>query len=158
MLAGVAGGLAEMIGIDVTLIRIGWVVLALASGGIVVLLYILMAIIVPEEPEPTVGQPATGTAWSDAGGHPVQRADVAPGGSHETPPPYPGAAPPPAGETPRQRRNDRAAALVLGGVLVAAGVLLLVRRFIPALDSELLWPIVLVALGLVLLLGSFRRR
>lgn len=57
MLAGVAGGLAQFFSIDPSIIRLIFVVLALA-GGPGLLIYIIMWIVVPEEP---VGpQPPTG--------------------------------------------------------------------------------------------------
>jgi len=46
MIAGVCGGLAEFIGIDVTLLRI----LAVVIPGINLVTYIILAIIIPEEP------------------------------------------------------------------------------------------------------------
>lgn len=49
-IAGVCGGIAEYLGIDSSIVRILWVLLALA-GGPGVLLYIIMAVVVPEEPE-----------------------------------------------------------------------------------------------------------
>ena len=48
MIAGVAAGLANYFGMDPTIIRILWVLLTLA-GGAGILIYILMAIFVPEE-------------------------------------------------------------------------------------------------------------
>ncbi len=48
-LLGVCGGLAEYLTIDPSIIRILWVVLCLASIGIGIILYIAMAIIVPEK-------------------------------------------------------------------------------------------------------------
>lgn len=49
-LAGVCAGIADYLGVDATLVRIAWVLLAIA-GGPGVLLYIVLAAIVPEEPE-----------------------------------------------------------------------------------------------------------
>jgi phage shock protein C len=48
--AGVCAGVADYLGVDATLVRIAWVLFAIA-GGPGVLLYIIMAAIVPEEPE-----------------------------------------------------------------------------------------------------------
>ena len=48
--AGVCAGIADYLGVDATLVRIAWVLVAMA-GGPGVLLYIVMAAIVPEEPE-----------------------------------------------------------------------------------------------------------
>jgi phage shock protein C len=49
MLAGVCGGLAQFFGIDPTIMRLIFVVLAL-MGGPGLLIYIIMWIVVPEEP------------------------------------------------------------------------------------------------------------
>lgn len=51
VLAGVCGGLAERLHVDPALIRIAWVVLALTTGVVPFLvLYVVMAIVVPERP------------------------------------------------------------------------------------------------------------
>jgi phage shock protein PspC (stress-responsive transcriptional regulator) len=50
-LAGVLGGLAEHLGLDSTLIRLIFVVMAIASMGLMVLLYVLAIFIFPKEPE-----------------------------------------------------------------------------------------------------------
>lgn len=49
-LAGVCAGIADYLGVDATLVRIAWVLFAIA-GGPGVVLYVIMAAIVPEEPE-----------------------------------------------------------------------------------------------------------
>src|SRR3954468_11678097 len=51
MLAGVAGGVAEMLDLDPSLVRIVWALLVVLTGGIALLVYIIMAIVVPEGPE-----------------------------------------------------------------------------------------------------------
>lgn len=48
-LCGVCGGIAEYFNIDPTLVRIGWVVLTLASVGIGLVGYIACAIIMPRK-------------------------------------------------------------------------------------------------------------
>ena len=49
-IAGVCGGIADYLAIDPTLVRLFWALFALAGGpGIV--LYIVLAAIMPEEPE-----------------------------------------------------------------------------------------------------------
>ena len=47
MLAGVAGGVAEMLDADPSIIRIAWVLLIFLTGGIALVVYIVMAIVVP---------------------------------------------------------------------------------------------------------------
>jgi phage shock protein C len=50
MVAGVAGGLAEYLGVDPLLVRLGFVLLGLVSAGIAIVLYIILAVLVPERP------------------------------------------------------------------------------------------------------------
>jgi phage shock protein PspC (stress-responsive transcriptional regulator) len=92
MIAGVAGGLAEQLGLDSSLVRVGWVVLAIVSGGLLAVVYLVMMIVVPEEP---AGE--DGWRWAP----PTDRT--------EAPPPPPGTAgeDAPAGE---RRVTDSAAA------------------------------------------------
>jgi len=48
---GVCGGLAEYFNVDPTLVRILFIILLLASVGTAALLYLLLALVMPEEPE-----------------------------------------------------------------------------------------------------------
>lgn len=48
-LAGVAGGLGEYLGVDALLVRIAFVLLAIVSGGVAILFYILAAFIIPDD-------------------------------------------------------------------------------------------------------------
>ncbi|MBR6702736.1 MAG: PspC domain-containing protein, partial [Clostridia bacterium] len=48
-LAGVCGGIAEYIGIDSTLVRLALVIFCLA-GGSGLILYLVAALVMPEEP------------------------------------------------------------------------------------------------------------
>ena len=50
MLSGVCGGIAEYFDIDPTLVRLGWVLFC-ALGGSGILVYIIAAVIIPEQPE-----------------------------------------------------------------------------------------------------------
>ena len=50
MVAGVCGGIAEYFNVDVSLVRLGCIVLSLAAGG-GLLAYLLAAIIIPEAPQ-----------------------------------------------------------------------------------------------------------
>ncbi|MGN0203087.1 MAG: PspC domain-containing protein [Coprococcus sp.] len=50
LLCGICGGVGEYLGIDPTLIRLGWVLFC-ALGGSGFLAYVIAAIIIPERPE-----------------------------------------------------------------------------------------------------------
>jgi phage shock protein PspC (stress-responsive transcriptional regulator) len=77
MFAGVAGGVAERFDLDPSLVRVVWVVLMFLTGGLFFLLYVVMAIVVPEAP----AGPDRWAAWS--AGYP----------SGSAPAPAPGAVP-----------------------------------------------------------------
>ncbi len=49
MLAGVAAGLASYLGVDVTIVRIGFAVATILGGGIGIPVYIACLLLVPEE-------------------------------------------------------------------------------------------------------------
>ncbi|USS40468.1 PspC domain-containing protein [Thermococcus aggregans] len=51
ILFGVCGGLAEYFNVDPTLVRILFILLLLGSVGTAALLYLLLALVMPEEPE-----------------------------------------------------------------------------------------------------------
>ena len=52
MIAGVCGGLAAYLNIDPTIVRVLWAVLSLFSAGFPgLILYIVLAIVIPEEQE-----------------------------------------------------------------------------------------------------------
>jgi phage shock protein PspC (stress-responsive transcriptional regulator) len=52
MLGGVCGGLAESLGVDATLLRIGLVVLTLLGAGSTVILYAAVWLLAPETDTP----------------------------------------------------------------------------------------------------------
>jgi phage shock protein PspC (stress-responsive transcriptional regulator) len=49
MVTGVAAGLADYLNVDVTIVRIGFVVAALLGGGIGIVAYLAGALLIPEE-------------------------------------------------------------------------------------------------------------
>ncbi len=57
VIAGVAGGLATWLSIDPSLVRVVWVLLAIFSGGLFVLVYIVMMFVVPLPPAGWIPQP-----------------------------------------------------------------------------------------------------
>jgi len=133
MLFGVAGGMARYFRIDPAIVRLVWVLLFLAVGA-GFLLYIVAAIVIPEEPAGYQAPPGPG-------GQPA-------GGS------------PGAPSTPWQPATDQGAngAIILGLVLVGVGAWFLVQRLLPDFDDRLLWPVILVGIGLALVVGALRRR
>ena len=124
VIGGVCGGVAEYLDVDPSIVRIIWAILGLVTGGIFVVLYVVMWIVVPEAPA------AEGAA-------------------------VPSAMSPPA---PARRRGSGSGSLVLGLILVAVGAYFLIRQYLPQIDTDLLWPIGLVLLGLALVAASLRKQ
>jgi phage shock protein C len=183
VIAGVAGGLATWLNIDPSLVRIAWVLLAIASGGIFVLVYFVMMIVVPLPPPGWIPRPRDTGAWAPPpGADPSQ--GWAPGGGPGAGPgagagPGPGAdpgartaaasdpaastgwnTPPPAWPAPPQDWSSSQAAgrvgLVAGAVLVLLGVWFLIDEYIH-IDWSLFWPVVVIAAGCLLIVGAIRR-
>ena len=74
MISGVSGGLAEHYDIDPSIVRIGWVALCFVTGGLALLLYISMIIIMPKGIQ-NAAEPAAGdgppTEETDEGQEPT---------------------------------------------------------------------------------------
>jgi phage shock protein C len=179
VISGVAGGVADALDIDPSIVRVVWVILAFMTGGIALLVYLVMLIVVPEEPGDDFdwgvvppGPPSTRDAGSGAPeadtdelGRPILREET---GAAFTPPPA--AAWPPESRSAERRESRRArraaresqgpggGALVFGLILILVGGYFLLRQYIPALDMDLIWPIVVIGLGVLLLLASLRSR
>ena len=182
MLAGVAGGMAEYLDLDPTIVRISWIVVGLASAGMALIAYILLAIVIPARPYPAASgtwgsPPASGTwpgpasapggAWPPSAGGPGTGAGWPdPGGGHgdawASPPAAPAWpaqasawAPQPA---TRPASRGLGAAAVVGVVLVVIGAIALADAALPGLRAGiLLGPAVLITLGAALLAASIRR-
>lgn len=65
VIAGVAGGIAQHLGLDSTLVRLAWVAIAL-FGGSGVILYLVAWLIMAEEPSTGTGEAAPPRARSDS--------------------------------------------------------------------------------------------
>jgi phage shock protein PspC (stress-responsive transcriptional regulator) len=62
--AGVCAGFAEYFDLDVTLVRVVWLVAALLPPGVSLIAYVIAWIVMPEEPlmlSESAGQPVTNT-------------------------------------------------------------------------------------------------
>jgi len=76
MLAGVAGGVAERLDADPSIIRVVWALLIVLTGGLALVAYIVMAIVVPEAPLGDPAGPAPDDAWAPAATDPAPDPDA----------------------------------------------------------------------------------
>ena len=133
IIAGVCGGIAQYLQIDVTWIRLVVVILAV-FGGVGIIAYIVLAILMPL---------------------PGQRAIVsgAPAGPSDATEPYPTAGTA-ASPVDTERRRQFA-----GYALIAIGVIFLLNNqgLFRFLEWRTIWPLALVAIGVLLLAQRVRR-
>jgi phage shock protein C len=139
-IAGVSGGLAEYFEIDSLLVRLIFVILALAGGG-GVLIYIILWIVTPEKPfvmNQTQNSSNMENQQSNSGDQkpPVENQHLKP-------------------SRPEQRNRGN---LIGGLVLITLGILFLADEFIPHISFGDLWPVILIVVGAGLLINSFGRR
>jgi phage shock protein C len=170
MLAGVAGGVAETLDADPSLVRVAWALLAILTGGIAILVYIVMAIVVPEGPvepwQPSAEAPGGGALGGIAPAPPTSEPPSGAAGPawSASSPPY---------QTRAQWRAERRAArrarrhqaidsgeagLIFGAVLIVIGGLFLLRQAIPWFDFHVWWPIGIIGLGVLLVVAAARPR
>jgi phage shock protein PspC (stress-responsive transcriptional regulator) len=172
VLAGVAGGIAEHLELDPTVVRLLWLLLVPITGGLALLLYIVMAVIVPQEDQIV----PIGAGWTPAAQSPNETAGAggvpwqAPAGQ-----PNPNSIPTASWTAPmtraewraqrgvrradrRAQRREGSGALLFGGVLVLIGMWLFLQQYVPDLDLDRFWPFALVGLGLVILAMTVTRR
>ncbi|MGO9178754.1 MAG: PspC domain-containing protein [Candidatus Limnocylindrales bacterium] len=57
----------------------------------------------------------------------------------------------------RRGGGPSAGGLIVGVILVLVGGVFLLRQMVPTLDTDVLWPLVLIVVGALLLAGAFRR-
>ncbi len=145
MITGVAGGFAEYFNIDPVLMRLLWVLGAVFSGGLLVVVYFAMAIIVPKTPvAPTTEDPVEPesaendeieAAAADAGDPAATESQViSPGPAAEDIPPT----------TDTNRRGD--AAVIVGVALIMIGGISLLDS-LDVFRAWQLWPGVLIGIG-----------
>jgi phage shock protein C len=150
MLFGVCGGLAKYFGIDSSLMRIIVVLLALVTAGFGVLLYLIMAFIVPLEgstktnPKEIVFENVEEAKTTAQGlGKDIKEAfsqEKSESREH--------------GEEQTRRRN------IFGVILIVVGIFLLLGVFgvFHWPNWSIIWPIVLIAIGLLIILSISRKK
>jgi phage shock protein PspC (stress-responsive transcriptional regulator) len=148
LLGGVCGGIAEYFDLDPSLIRL-LLILTLFLGGAGLVVYLVAWVIVPENPQQQASplfernqrlKDEVLEELKRAGGELAERIEGSIEGLGE-------------GEGGTERRS----AMVAGVALIILGAAFLFRNFIPWLELERFWPVVLIALGGVLVLSAARR-
>jgi phage shock protein C len=168
---GVAGGLAQYFELDPVLIRVAFVALIFAAGwGI--LIYIILAVVVPLEPLAVIGQgtapappePPKPPIIAESNAAPSHAAHLTPKepaarkdmGGEATEPPTPHVEvvrDAQAEEETGQRRRT-----LLGVGLVLLGAIIVVANMGWWFHWDRYWPVLLIALGVCILVAGMSRR
>ena len=136
VLGGVAGGLSQYFNIDPIIVRILFVVFTLMHGmGLV--LYIILWIVVPEEPFELAYPIKNEETKSDGQAAETSTANF-------------------DGLSPEVKKNGTGR-IIAGTILIALGVIFFADRFIPAFDFRDIVPIAFVLLGGLLIWNSLKK-
>ena len=143
VISGVCGGIAEYLQVDPTLVRVFFVIAAIATAGLGIIGYIVLVVLMPVAggPLPFVkGQPASAQTATD------------PASGEQTTVIAPPVMPP----DPEAQERRRAA---FGYFLVALGVVFLLANLgaFRIVRWDYIWPLVFIAAGAFLLAGRLRR-
>lgn len=123
-IGGVCGGLADYFDIDVVLIRVAFVLLLLFGGG-GFLAYVILWIVIPTRPMDFM-----------KAGNMGENTDLASETNEESI------------ETRNKKNNT---SLIAGMILIFIGLIILFDKIFPYYDIIDFWPIVLIAIGAILL-------
>jgi phage shock protein PspC (stress-responsive transcriptional regulator) len=154
-LAGVASGIAEYLDLDPTVVRILWILSAF-FGGFTILLYIILAFVMPLEPAGSFAAGPVAAAPEDFAAGPVAAGEAEAASVADAAPTSTWIAPAAAHE--HRARGEGRIGLGLGVLLVVFGGIALVGSVVPGWFAGFaLWPAFLVALGVALLVVAVRR-
>ncbi len=147
MICGVCGGLAEYFGIDPTIIRIIAILLVFA-GGSGILAYIILAIVVPlenspaTEPRDVIKENVEEIKQTAEHFGEEMRSTFA---RHEEK------------ERETSRPGMRHGGYFIAVILIVIGVIFLLGNFFAWLSWKYLWPLILIAIGLLIIFGRRRK-
>ena len=136
MVSGVAGGMAEYFEIDPVFVRLGWVASVFLTGGISILVYIVMIFVVPKRDYTSAGSSdVIVDNNAERGEDPVESEAIK-----------------------RQRRERKRYLLGIG--LIVAGIALLIYNLdiLGPVDWGIVGAIAIIVIGAALMFMSMRRR
>lgn len=161
ILGGVAAGVADYLDADPALVRVAWAVLIPLTSGLAFIAYIVGWIVVPEAPAATA--PLVGASSSQSAGAPGDGAeesagpDGSAGAGADADADASGAAGAVSPSATSRRSGENRAGLWVGIGLILLGGWFLLRDYLPAIDGGFIWPLLIVGIGVLILVGAMRR-
>lgn len=136
IIAGICGGLGKYFNTDPLLIRIVFVLLGIYGAGLII--YIILWIILPQEGESVSDSEDTHQKIKEGANkmaeeikEKISRDNI---------------------ESMRKRNGN----VVVGLIVLLLGLLLLAQNFIPGFEFAKLWPLLLIAFGIIIIANSSR--
>ena len=147
LIAGVCGGLAEYFDVDPSLVRLVFI-LAIFLGGAGLVVYLVAWLIVPENPEqsPTASFIKNQQMKEEVVGE-LRRMGSSLAEKFEAT----------LEDEDGVQRPERRSAVFVGLALIVIGAAFFIKNFLPWLNLERLWPVLLIGVGVLLLIGAARR-
>jgi phage shock protein PspC (stress-responsive transcriptional regulator) len=142
VIAGVCGGLGEYFDTDPIIFRILFV-LAILFGGGGLLVYIILWIAVPEEKSTifntykTNNMETENTKNENFDNETIYNRDE---------------------KVPKPHKSNNDGNIWGGLILITLGVLFLIDRFVPNIDFGDMWPVILIAIGAILIMKSYKNQ
>lgn len=160
IIGGVCGGLGDYFDIDPVIMRIVFFILAFAGGG-GVLIYLILWILVPEEPVLYAKGASQGNNQknhSQANSNPYNTENMNAENVHfeEMGNDTQSNNNPKNGNAPQKSPEKNNGTLIAGIMLIVLGCMFLIDRFIPNINFGDLWPLILVAIGVILIYENYR--
>ena len=140
VIAGVCGGLGEYFNTDPIIFRILFV-LAILFGGGGVLVYIILWIAVPEEKSTIYNSYKTSKMETENKKNENFDNETIYNQNEKVP----------------GTRRDGEGNIWGGLILITIGIIFLIDRFVPNVDFGDLWPIILIAIGAILIMKSYKK-
>jgi len=137
VIAGIAGGLGEYLDIDPIIIRI-IIVLITIFHGVGLLIYIIMWIVIPEEPYSSIFQENKTEEPGDLGQTINEETNK-------------------FAEEVKKQSTSSNGRTIFGVILIGIGLIFFLERFLPIFDFELIFSSGLIILGLALVFNFFNK-
>jgi len=158
-IAGVAGGLGEYFLIDPLLIRLIFVILLLAGGGGFII-YLVLWIVTPEKPYRMASNQDRTSSMNQpyAGSDPVADNGQEEASSTQYREDFSQTTDNKPSNASKPIKKEKKGSLVGGLVLITLGALFLADELVPQVNFGDLWPLILVAIGIGLLINAMSNR
>ena len=160
VIAGVCGGFAEYLAVDVTLVRVLFVLAGIFSGGLFVIAYIAMVFLMPLPGRPPSGFAASaGTTASEVAESLRRTADDFRQSFRDPGPSATGSTATPDSIDPavHERQTERRR-MAFGYLLILVGAIFFLSDagIFRGVQWQIVWPLVVIALGVLLLVQRVR--